>query len=127
MIKISQLKSTEGYLTPKDRDQLVVEMTVQNSIISNSLIAESEVKTLREKIAKIESSGAIVSHTRKLQAIKKIEEFQKTITQAQLVQGLISKAENDSGFCSDAKMEKLQNELVSVLNILRRIQPLSSG
>ncbi len=39
----------------------------------------------------------------------------------------ISKAKNNSGFCSKAQIEKLQKELNTVQNVLMKLQPLNPG
>ena len=50
-----------------------------------------------------------------------------SIRQAYLVQTEISETENDSEFCSEAEIEKLQKELDSVQNILTKISPSNQG
>ena len=125
--KISRLKSTKGFCTQEDLGQLVIEKTNQDSIIHNSEVAESKVKMLEEELAKIKSSGTIVLPERKVRIKNRIKTLQRSITKAQVVQGLISKAENDSGFCSETEIEKLQKDLHSIMGILRKIQPLNQG
>ncbi len=125
--KIAKLKSSKYCLSQKDLNQLAVEMSIETSIIEKSLIAESELIMLKERIAKIESSGVIASPIAKHQTRSRIDEIQKSIAKAAKVQEDILEAEQDSGFCSEAEIEKLQKDLASVLIVFEKLQPLDPG
>ena len=125
--KIAKLKSSKYCLSQKDLDQLNIEMSIETSIIEKSLMAESELRMLKERIVKIESSGVIATPIAKHQTRSRIEEIQKSIAKAAKVQEDISEAEQDSGFCSEAEIEKLQKYLASVLIVFEKLQPLDTG
>jgi hypothetical protein len=122
---ISQLKSY--FLSEKDLSQLNDEMSVQRIIIFNSAIAESEVKKYEEIIAEIKASGRIVSPADKVKIMSKIEAMQKSVRDNAKAREETFKAEQDSGFCSQAEIEHLQNDLDSVQNVFKKLQPSSAG
>ena len=123
--KISQLKS--DFLSEKDLSQINDEMSVQRIIIFNSATAESEVKKYEEIIANIKSSGRIVSTADKVKIMSKIETMQKSVRDNAMAREETFKAEQDSGFCSQAEIEHLQNDLDSVQNVFKKLQPSSAG
>ncbi len=96
-------------------------------VIRDCSIAESEIKKLEEQIAKIKYSGKFLIPPAKVEITNQIEAMQKSLTNAKKVQQEISRAENNSGFCSEAKIEKLQKELDTVQNVLKKLQPLNLG
>ncbi len=123
--KILQLKS--DFLSQKDLDQLDFEMMIQRTIIFNSSIAESEIKEHEEIIAKIKSSGRIVSPAEQVKIMSKIEAMQKSVQNNTKAREETLKAEQDSGFCSQAEIEHLQKDLDSVQNVFKKLQPSSAG
>ncbi len=102
-------------------------MGAQTSAIHNSSVTESEIRMLEEKLAKLKTSGIVVSPIGKIQIRTRIEAIQKSIANAAKVQEEISKAETDSGFCSETEIEKLQKEFDSVQRVLKKLQPFSTG
>ncbi len=124
---IFQLKSGEDFLQQKDIGQLDCELQRQRLAIRDCSVAESEIKKLEEQIAEIKFSGKFLIPTAKVEITTRIEEMQNSVTKAKTVQQEISKAENNSGFCSEAKIEKLQKELNTVQNVLMKLQPLNPG
>jgi cob(I)alamin adenosyltransferase len=125
--KISQLKSTKDFLSQKDLSQLNIEMATQTSAIHNSSVTESEIRMLEEKLAKLKTSGTVISPIGKIQIRNRIEAIQKSIANAAKVQEKISKAETDSEFCSETEIEKLQKEFDSVQRVLKKLQPFNTG
>jgi hypothetical protein len=125
--KISKLKSGTDFLLQNDLRQLDIEMGIQTSLINNSSFAESEIKMLEERIETIKSSGIVVSLQEKVKIRYKIAAMQDSIDRARLIQEEILITEQDSGFCSQAVIEKLKKDLHSVQNVLKKLQPLSTG
>ena len=125
--KVSELKSSKGFLTSTDLDKLENELSVKNSVIQNSEIAESKILDLEIQIAEIKSSDDFVLPAEKVQVVNKIEELQKSIANAYHIKGEISKVERDPGYCSEAEIEKLQNKLDSVQKVFRKINPSNQG
>jgi len=125
--KISQLKSSKYFLLQNDLSRLDNEMSFQRSLIHNSLVAESEIRMHEEIIAKIKSSGRIISPSDKAQIRIRIEAMQEPITKAHQIQEDICKAEEDSGFCSEAEIEKLLTELDVAQNVFKKLHSLNPG
>ncbi len=123
--KISQLKS--DFLSEKDLSQINDEMSVQRIIIFNSATAESEVKKYEEIIAEIKASGRIVSPADQVKIMSKIETMQKSVRNNAKAREETLEAEQDSGFCSQAEIEKLQKDLDSIQNVFDKLQPSSAG
>jgi hypothetical protein len=124
---IFQLKSGKDFMQQKDISQLDQELKRQRLVIRNSSQAESEIRMYEEKIANIKSSGKFLIPTAKVEITNQIEAMQKSVTNANKVQQEISKAEKNSGFCTEAQIEKLQKELNTVQNVLMKLQPLNPG
>ena len=125
--KISQLKSGKDFLMQNDIIMLGFEMSTKTTRINNSSFAESELRMLREKIAEIESSGVVVPPREKDQLTNEVEAMQKSITNATQVHEEILKTEKELGFCSDAEIDKFQNDLDSVENVLKKLQCFNAG
>jgi hypothetical protein len=125
--KLFQLKSGKDFLPQEDISQLDQELRSHSWVIYNSSIAELEIRMLEEKISKIKSSSKFVIPSAKDQITNRIELIQKSVTNATKVQNEISKAENNSGYCSEEEIEKLQKELNSVQNVLMKLQTLNPG
>jgi hypothetical protein len=125
--QMSHIKSAKGFLSEKDINQLELELETQKAIIHNSSVAEYEVNKHEEKIAQIKSSGKIISSNDKAQIQKRINEMQESIGKAENIRKQISALEKDLRFCSQAEIEKLQNELDSAQDVLKKIQPLNQG
>jgi hypothetical protein len=112
-------------LQQKDLRQL--ELIRQRTAIHNSSVAESEIKKLEEQIEEMKSIVKFLMPTAKVKIRTRIEEMQNSFTNAKKVQQEIYKAENNSGFCSEAQIEKLQKELNTVQNVLMKLQPSNPG
>jgi hypothetical protein len=124
---IFQLKSRKDFLSQKDLNQLDEDLKRQRLVFFESSLAEQEIKKLEEQIAQIKSSGKFLIPTAKVQITNQIEAMQNSLTNAKKVQQEISRAENNSGFCSEAQIEKLQKELNTVQNVLMKLQPSNPG
>ncbi len=124
---IIQLKLGNDFLPQKDLRQLNEDLERQVMIIHESSIAEQEIEKHKEIIAKIISSGKFLIPTAKVEITNRIEAMQNSFTNAKKVQQEISRTENNSGFCSEAQIEKLQKELNTVQNVLMKLQPSNPG
>jgi len=125
--KIFHLKSGKEFLSQNDLSQLDLDLIAKTSEIEDSLAAEAEVKVHEEIIAEIKSSSKFLSPSDKVQKINQIEAMQQSISKAQIVQEEILKAEKDSGFFSEADIEKLQNQLISAQDVFKRLESVNAG
>ena len=123
--KISELQSSENFLTLAQTVEMDMETRQRTEAINKSEELHNQIKKLEERIKYIQESNNFLRIERMNQIKQEIKTKMEAIEKSKSVKNEIAVIQNNVGFLPDSEIEPLQRELNKVQLVLKEIQTSS--